>query len=316
MRIFLLTLLIPTAVFAKISPADPAFNGAGGKAVWCSGEMRQAEMLDLWEARQSHGLREVPQKLDFRDEVRSSLERLEAVWNLPQESSLAASSVDERLKSFYSHMRFIPRGKHLKVLNDTHIPILPRNCVLVQVAVFDRAGLMHVDRNEFKKLDARNKTVLLLHEELARTRKAFSRSDSEETRRFLAALFSNHPPRPRFWDVPATGYYDCKSKDFRFFIYPASRSRHLGYVASFRRLGEVRDLGRIAAPFEDAKLFYGLQNEKARVLIQAPLFSQSRNEKRLLTILKAKNSSQVTVSLADRHGRGAKTLAPGSCEFR
>jgi hypothetical protein len=296
------------------------FNGASGKAVECRGELRAIEMLDLYEARRFYQLREIPQKHQFRTEVSDAILRLEKLWNPRSETTSTIQDVDVVLKQFYSRMRFIPKGRHFKLINDTRIPIVPRNCRVIQIAVFDRSGRLHVDRHYFNKLDARNKTVLLLHSELTSQRNSFTRGDSEEIRKFLGSLFSNRPPRPRFWDLPATGYYECRSTAskpaFEFYVYPASRSRHLGYVASFKQLGEAPALGRVAAPFEDAKLFYGLQNAKAHVVIKAPLYSQTRRDKRTVIIAKAKATNQISVAV-EQPGSSKKIFRSfGTCEFK
>jgi hypothetical protein len=296
------------------------FNGASGKAIECSGELRGLEMLDLYEARRFYHVREISQKHLFRAEVSDAIVRLEKLWNPRSEINTTNQDVDSVLKQFYSRMRFIPKARHFKLINDTRIPIVPRNCRVLQIAVFDRSGRMHVDRHYFNKLDARNKTVLLLHSELTSQRNSFVRSDSEEIRKFLSSFFSNHPPRPRFWDLPTTGYYECRSsalkRAFEFYVYPASRSRHLGYVASFKQLGDVPALGRVAAPFEDAKLFYGLQNTKTHIEIKAPLYSQTRRDKRTVIIAKAKGSNQISVAV-EQPGSAKKIFRSfGTCEFK
>ncbi len=325
MWIGFLSLLLSVSASASSALASqlafsPNYNGASGKAVECRGELRHVEMLDLYEARRFRRLREIPQKHQFRTEVSDAIVRLEKLWNPRSESNSTLQDVDTLLKQFYSRMRFIPKGRHFKLITDTRIPIVPRNCRVIQIAVFDRNGRTHIDRHYFNKLDARNKTVLLLHSELASHRNSYTRTDSEEIRKFLGSLFSNHPPRPRFWDLPTTGYFECRSLNakppFEFYVYPASRSRHLGYVASFKQLGEVPALGRVAAPFEDAKLFYGLQNQKSHVVIRAPLYSQTRRDKRTVVIAKAKGSNQVSVSV-EQPGSVKKIFRSfGTCEFK
>ena len=314
----LLAFLFPVLAVASSQPLTDVFNGASGKAIQCKGELRGLEMLDLFEARKFYGLREVPQKLVFREEVKSALERLDKIWNPEFEESQAAKHLEFAIKRFYSRVRFIPKGKGLKLLTDTRIPIVPSNCEVVQLAVFDKKGFMHVDRSGWNRLDARNKTVLLLHSELAFLKGSYQRQDSEEIRRFLASVFSNYPPRPRFWDLPKTGYYQCQSKGakegFDFYIYPASRSRRLGYVMSFRKLNGQNPIARLAVPFEEAKAFYDLQNPKARVNVSGAVYSQTKKDTRSVILTKDKGSSLIALTV---HENGKKVVrTTGACEFK
>lgn len=186
---FLFTFLFATSAFAEGNAV-----GNGGGSIVCrdnAGKITRAELLDLYEAREVHGLKVNGSDTEFnvnaaRDRMYDFRLRLQEI-----DEEYAALLVIEFNKFFATiQSRFVSRNNILPDTPDTFYRSLPKGCVYEQLAnYFDGEPLLIADEI-WNELSATDQIALYVHEAVyALERKYLGAVNSSHARKIVASLF-------------------------------------------------------------------------------------------------------------------------------
>jgi hypothetical protein len=193
-------------------------SDGGGSAIVCRDSAKNitsAELLDLWEARLIYGLSvnvDDP-SLDHIGLAQKVARTLDEGGGLGDRTGLTTTTdstgaiVDRRVTlvggDVYSStiqyttdyatkiMRLLPPGTILKLVEDYTSPIIPRDCAVEQLALFqDAANRLLVVEEIWSKLDKVNKAALLIHEALYSVLRSSGEQNSDRSRRAVGLAFS------------------------------------------------------------------------------------------------------------------------------
>lgn len=171
--------------------------GGGGMGVVCinSDGKETVEVLDLFEARIK--AKEIK---TFSGDLSQDLMNI-GLELYPKQTELALSFAgsSEMLSMFFQD---IPSDTYLNQTDDALPAILPKNCVVKQIASFQHSMLVYVDGELYNKLDYVNKLALIVHEYLYMNERVGGVTDSRYTRAVIDRIFTkNEAPYLYGWVV-------------------------------------------------------------------------------------------------------------------
>ncbi len=172
-------------------PLAGGLDGGGGNAIICRyrNQIKSVELLDLFEARKFHGLSIIKSQEPFLKQAQRVAEKGNPSQHLVSTSDLELTAKSIHLKSDLS----------LTPVNDSYHLGAPKNCAVVQVAVY-RERALYINKEIWDLLDETNRAALLLHESIyTRLRIDHGETNSIRTRRIVGALLAGtsiENPRP------------------------------------------------------------------------------------------------------------------------
>lgn len=239
-------------------------DSGGGFALVCrsdQGNLLSAELLDLYEARVRYSL-SLPHSLEnLKDNyarARVNTDRLQAD-RLPVPSENLEDQ--KNLARFFRIAHFTQGNERLPNLADLgNIPDIPSGCAVEPLAVFyDSRKLVIIDSEIWQHLDSMNRAALVYHEVLYQYQRALNEETSENTRAFVAHVFSDSPllpvneGRPSDARLCLTGdsSRDLRSVDRKaslFYIYEEDKVATLQFEVLMGRPLLVKALAKLTLP--------------------------------------------------------------------
>lgn len=249
---------------------EGTINGGGGKGVLCKkGDVASVETLDLYEAKVLYGL-EINEKAASQEEAMDLFTTVltRHLWNP------STIPMDEYKKGFREHVsnillkniKFISRGKKLKLVNDSFEPLVEEGCEMVQVAVYYDESILLVDQSLWDQMNWTSKIGLLAHEIIYFMDRQNGSKNSISTRKLVGQLFSSKGSRPKADGVPTeqSKYTSCTVSDKSvtvgyFYAYDSSKANppygtDAGVEFAFNFLKNNDFLFRTSAFFSRASL--------------------------------------------------------------
>ena len=247
-------------------------SDGGGSAVVCraaDGSVQSAELLDLFEGRIINGhsigvdvarpymeiAREVAAKIDkggvgrdltgvsrITDSSGTTTTRM-SLWG----GDISLDSMKWGLEAAAKMVRMLPEGVALKPVSDYTSPIVPKNCAVEQLALFqDAPNRLLIVSDIWNKLDDLNKAALMIHESLYRTlRFSDKEADSNRTRLVVALAFTNYQFELGRMLLPSHVYL-CNSTDpdmsYRFAVYASGHQTHYEFFRFNGKFGLTREI--------------------------------------------------------------------------
>ncbi len=194
-------------------------SDGGGSAVVCRDQnqnIKSAELLDLWEARVLLGRKVVvptdPSLNEFQIAAMIAknidlggagveLTALGGLVQLPHrggrwenytkflEQTVPSNFVSKGVQTFPSIVRYLPGGTVLKPVQDYKSPVLPKDCQIEQLAVFqDQYNRLLVMEEIWQKLDRENRAALIVHESLYESLRTNRREQTSDLTRLTVGL--------------------------------------------------------------------------------------------------------------------------------
>lgn len=240
---------------------EGTINGGGGRGMLCKvNGVEKLMALDLWEA-ESVGLKllEEPKTEEEAMDLALTL-YARHMWNpwsldLAKFKEIIKSMLD---KEFTSKFSYLPKGKTLKLVNDSHEVISQEGCTPVQIAVYVEDRLM-IDGALWAKLSNLNKAAMWMHELIYYGERMEGRTNSITTRILVGQMFSTKGARPRADGVPlnekerfACSFRDGSVDAGEAFVYVAEEHGQRGLEMVFTNLKTATSVMRSSA------FFYGL----------------------------------------------------------
>lgn len=180
---------IPQALAAE----GGATSGGGGTHVCLkpNGQIKSAELYDLYEGREAFGLPMINYGQSTAIEI---LDRaMEKIWN---NNPKLASMVMKKINYYVAHQ--VPKAnKQFTVIKDANIVMVDKGCQYQQVAQWqDKYDAVFLDSDLFSifSKSALNRAALALHEGVySVARELYHVQDSDDSRKLVAQAFSNAP---------------------------------------------------------------------------------------------------------------------------
>lgn len=246
-------------------------SDGGGSAVVCraaDGSVQSAELLDLFEGRIINGhsigvdrarpymeiAREVAVKIDkggvgrdltgvsrITDSSGATTTRM-SLWG----GDISLDSMKWGLEAAAKMVRMLPEGVALKPVSDYTSPIVPKNCAVEQLALFqDAPNRLLIVIDIWNKLDDLNKAALMIHETLYRNlRFSDKEADSNRTRLTVALAFTSYQFELGRMQLPARVHL-CNSTDldmsYRFALYASGDQVHYEFFRFNGKFGLTRE---------------------------------------------------------------------------
>ncbi len=220
-------------------------NGGGGKGVDCEG---QIQILDLYEARLI-GRKLSPSSGSLGQNLISVAEKVRDYFSEPGETKdqISPEQMDTEVeKIFNGKVVFLPKGQSLAPTQDATIPLLPKECHIVQIAVWAVDGHIYIDPTLWNQLDGQNQAALVLHEVIYYSARQSGAINSDEARKLVADFFSPAVLAPKFGAVMNAYHYgwcgagggDSRSPIYEFFFADDSQNAAPGVKFYFRTLSD------------------------------------------------------------------------------
>lgn len=192
--------------------------GNGGDVVVCGNKV---EMLDLYEARFNGAV------VDLGKKDQDHMVKVNHILNRKNEfQPTRIKQYLEWAKSFKKEARFV-RDRELEDIDDAGVTILPRGCVLKQIAVqvsepeiLRGAPRYVVDQDLWERLDESNKAVLVLHEILYRDGIRHNQQNSMRVRRLNQAYLAQEFNEEEFLKFTMMVSKDFVELGGFLFVYP------------------------------------------------------------------------------------------------
>ncbi|MBL7688429.1 MAG: hypothetical protein JNJ49_10365 [Bdellovibrionaceae bacterium] len=246
-------------------------SDGGGSAVVCrtaDGSVRSAELLDLFEGRiingHSIGVDVARPYMDIAREVAAKIDKGGVGRDLTGVSRITDSSgaVTQRmylfggettfgsmkwsLESAEKMVRMLPEGVALKPVSDYTSPIIPKDCAVEQLALYqDAPNRLLIVGDIWSKLDEVNRAALMIHEALYRLlRFSDKETDSNRTRLTVALAFTSYQFELSRVQLPARVHL-CNSLDsdmnYRFALYASGDRVHYEFFRFNGKFGLTRE---------------------------------------------------------------------------
>lgn len=206
-------------------------RGNGGNAVVCrdkDGNIKSAEMLDIYEGRALSGLK----YNEFTGSVDQNFDRI--IDDILEPSH---ESTKLMIYSVKNNMTMLPTGVELEPINDSLHILMPRNCKVEQVANFYNQTKVFVNSDIFNSFNDLSKTALYLHEVLYLLDRQAGSTNSRSVRRVVAKALSDGFQLDHPWTTPvvngALACFTTKGKSTFFFATPAGNDE---WTFQFTRL--------------------------------------------------------------------------------
>ncbi len=198
-------------------------EGHGGISVVCrnGGAIQSIELLDMYEAREIHGLNVLASSKPVREQFREVLDK--NLVDYPEDAQILL----DKTEFYFQKAQPISTGSKLVLTNDAFPIALPIGCQFEQVAVVDTYGTLFVDTNLLKAMSNQNQAALYLHEAIySLARQNVHATSSISTRKAVGMLFSDRSPGDiiaalsdagavSVLDILTTRYFsEIKSKQF------------------------------------------------------------------------------------------------------
>jgi hypothetical protein len=191
---------------AKRLGAQGTVDGGGGKGVHCkvANGTETLKTLDLYESEIARGEGiepEIASAATLEDMATIAFRKLTVLlrdpMSLPFSDGELKTHVAQFLKTEFDD-RLNSQRKPLALTADATVPALPKNCQVVQIAIWQPNGEIALDLNLWEKLGVRDQAALKLHEYIYFYARKEGATTSDETRWLIGSAFSNLPLQPRF----------------------------------------------------------------------------------------------------------------------
>ena len=213
----------------------PAFgggiSGGGGKAIVCRnlfGEIKSAELLDLYEGSVEQGYKYPKSNLSSEIQLRASFNKMNA-----GNSQLPVNKMADKVEKM---LRFIPDGTKLDPTDDSYEVVAPRNCEIEQLANFQNdQKIILVDHAIWSKLSETNQAALIAHETVYWIMRVLGDKNSTKSRQVVAYAFSDGTFESWQAGIP-TDAWECLSQDHDGMLGKWPRFLFLAYNNAFGAL--------------------------------------------------------------------------------
>lgn len=287
-------------------------NGGGGRGVRCHKNGKTTvEVLDLYEAKRIYKLN----LLDLgKDEEKGKEKFVELLLKHFMGDRISAQDAEQSKKyyrkelvdHFVENMRFIDKGQHLRLLNDSYEPTLEQNCEAVQIAHYYDESILIVDRELWDQLDVTNKIGLIAHEAFYFYVRQSGVTNSMTVRKLVGRMLSVEGIRPLSDGVPHDdenkaiycSSYGKGADDLSFTMFESlNKEGTKGIELVVSSLGTEMSLFRTAAFFENVN-FNGLLEANPTFLAEdGKVARDTYSPREVLALSEAKRTSTNTVSL-------------------
>ncbi len=232
------------------------YSGGGGKGVLCKS---QVTTLDLFEARRT-GLIPLNKSNDLNENLKFfGLEIAKHFSDSLEETStpqFPEMMFEELQKSIIDKFNNIPTGTHLLETQDATISNLPKDCKIVQIAVYDdKADIIYRDSEYWNMMPVVDQAGLIIHEWIYKRARSYGSINSDETRKVIGQIFSGHNPEPLFaplWN--ATNKMECfagiegtNHEIFEYFGIEEVQNNRKGIALYFRTFKNITLTSRVSA---------------------------------------------------------------------
>lgn len=164
----------------------------GGTSVVCrdsSGNIKSAELLDLFEAKIRFGLTVSKSDDNPRDQIARAIS-----W-LNQGDAFASASLKESVAEIVSKFQFLPAGIGIRVgedLGSDYAVLVPDGCALENVGYYEADGSLKVAPGIYSAFSMTDRAAFVLHEAVYRlARETSGFRDSALSRRLVGQLFAS-----------------------------------------------------------------------------------------------------------------------------
>lgn len=193
------------------------------------------------------------------------------------------------------NIKFISRGKKLKLVNDSFDPLVEEGCEMVQVAVYYDESILLVDQSLWDQMNWTSKIGLLAHEIIYFMDRQNGSKNSISTRKLVGQLFSSKGARPKADGIPTeqNKYTACTVSDKNitvgyFYAYDSSKANppyetQTGVEFVFKFLRNNDFLFRTSAFFSIASLA-DIFRDSPNINGESPLYVESYTPKQSLHI--------------------------------
>lgn len=211
-------ILILAAVISmggSVANAGPSSSG-GGAALVCrddNNKIASAELLDLYEARVTYGLKLVASTGSTEEDYYLAADRTYTLQGQPNLAKHERANILEGLKRLYDLAQMTGT---LPKLNDLgRVPDVPEGCAIEQLAIFDDApNKIRIDSEIWSALDTLNRAALATHEAHYYFERTLKERTSESTRAYVAHIYAENFASPVNEGIPPEAF-SCSSLDPR-----------------------------------------------------------------------------------------------------
>jgi len=211
-------------VFVNLAYAG-ASSGGGGGAFVCrdhtTGEIKNSELLDLWEGRNIQGWA-IPASADPVDaQIAAALSKLKSIDELLYQKTLS------ELNHIQTTVNYLPDDAALPPPADANLKYAKKDCPLEGMMYYDgNFDRLQIDKSVFSHLlDNTNVAAAWVHETIYKIlRDVSGQTDSTKARLLTACLFSTDDCLgSATWPKPVAGSYKCNSADVEFYYNPDTK---------------------------------------------------------------------------------------------
>jgi hypothetical protein len=166
-------------------------TGNGGAAVACrdgAGKLIRVDLLDLYEGYALYGRGYTESARPSADQALSYAFTLDQILN----AQVPKLSMEDRLKSIISRMKFLPEGVGLKPTDDLGNFIVPKDCGIVQAINYRDDREIFADSEIWNRFTETQKAAAYIHEAIYEyARENGSEDTSARVRSLVSLLFAN-----------------------------------------------------------------------------------------------------------------------------
>ncbi|MBI2711603.1 MAG: hypothetical protein HYX41_01900 [Bdellovibrio sp.] len=165
-------------------------SSGGGNAVVCrgpDGKIVSAELLDLYEAKNVFGS-EI--KISNSSELDQALNAAQEIGKGEGLNSQVDAYLSHEVRRIQSTLRVLPPGTGIVPIDDSHNVIIPKNCTLEQLAIYQMNDQLLVDGDIWGQLNKTNRAALLVHEAMYLFLRGSGETTSVRARMIVGRAFS------------------------------------------------------------------------------------------------------------------------------
>ena len=234
---------------------EGVINGGGGKGVLCQKNgQKTLETLDLYEAKALYGLTpieagktETEAIHTFSDLYMDHLQNPDSIPKKENENIFEKKFLNEWMKK----IKFIEKGRKLKLVNDSLEALIEEGCEMVQVAIYYDESIVLIDKEYWNLMNPTNRIALLGHEIIYQMERKFGATSSVTSRKLIGRLFSKQGIRSRGDGIPhdRSKFVVCngqtgKLNSLYFFAYETVRDGEAGVEFVFNYVRGISPLFR------------------------------------------------------------------------
>lgn len=209
LKIVVSSLIVAVSV-ATHGRSGPSSGGGSGFAVVCrdaGGQIKNAELLDLYEGRTRYHLTYAPPS------GLAETDYINGIMNECRLRSVPAVDCDESVKrdefaQFFRQVHYTLPGERLPTIDDIgeSVPV-PPGCMLEPLGVwYDDSEQVYIDAEILVHLDSLNQAAFVKHERYYKYARIIDEQTSENTRALVAHIFAAAGAEPVLSGVP----YDAR----------------------------------------------------------------------------------------------------------